>query len=80
MSHKGGGGGVTAEEVLRVIRDHYAPVIGTQDIADAVGVTRQAVDKRLRRYEREGLVETDKIGRSRIWWLTTKGKKQIQGE
>jgi len=80
MGRKGGESKVTTEEILRAIRDHYAPVIGTQDIADAVGVTRQAVDKRLRRYEREGLVETDKIGRSRIWWLTTKGKKQIQGE
>lgn len=69
---------VPDEDILSAIRDHYAPVIGTKDLADKVGITRQAVDKRLRRFEDDGLVETDKIGRSRIWWLTTDGRRKLQ--
>lgn len=69
---------VPDDDILKAIRDHYAPVIGTADLADEVGISRQAVDKRLRRFESDGLVETDKIGRARIWWLTTDGKRKLQ--
>lgn len=78
MSNPGRAGSVSDSDILRAIRDHYAPAVGTQDIADAVGISRQAVDRRLRNFRSNGWVETDKIGRSRIWWLTTDGKKQIQ--
>lgn len=73
-------GSVSDEQVLRAIRDHYAPAVGTTDIADEVGLSRQAIDKRLRKFERNGLVETDKVGQSRIWWLSTAGKKRAHGD
>jgi len=66
------------EELLRAIHDHYAPVAGTQDVADECGISRQAVGRRLRNFERQGLIETDKVGRSRIWWMTADGLKELK--
>jgi DNA-binding MarR family transcriptional regulator len=67
----------TTEAVLTAIRSHYAPAVGTADIADDVGVARQTVDNRLRELWDNGLVDSMKVGRSRIWWLTTDGKKEL---
>ena len=78
MAKRGPDPEATPEKVLRAIRDHYAPVVGTQDIADEVDVARQTASRRLDQLEDDGLVETDKIGRSRIWWLTTDGKRHLK--
>lgn len=40
---------------------------GTKEIADAVGVTRQNADQRLRALRREGKVVSKKIGNSLAW-------------
>jgi predicted transcriptional regulator len=71
---------VTDKEILRAIRDHRAPAVGSSDIGSAVGVSRQAVDRRLRNFEDEepSLVKSDKVGQVRIWWLTTEGRELIQ--
>lgn len=42
---------------------------GTAEIAEAVGVTRQNADKRLRALEDEGIVRSKKIGGSLAWSL-----------
>lgn len=42
---------------------------GTKEIADAVGVTRQNADQRLRRLEDVGLVTSKRIGNSLAWSL-----------
>lgn len=42
---------------------------GTKEIADAVGVTRQNADQRLRRLEDEGHVSSKTIGNSLAWSL-----------
>lgn len=42
---------------------------GTAEIAEAVGVTRQNADKRLRRLEDAGKVRCKKIGASLVWML-----------
>jgi Mn-dependent DtxR family transcriptional regulator len=70
--------GTTDEEVLKAIRDHRSPAVGTSDIAELVGVSRQAVDARLRDLETDGLVESDKVGRVRIWWLSNAGKRYLE--
>lgn len=67
----------TDENILIAIRDHYAPAVGTSDIAETVGVARQTVDLRLRDLLEEGYVDSTKIGRSRIWWLTSKGRRSL---
>jgi len=60
---EGTSGGTSDEEVMDVIRDHRSPAVGTSDIADRVHVSRQAVDRRLRKLEEDGLVERYKPGR-----------------
>jgi len=40
---------------------------GTREVADAVGVTRQNADQRLRRLRDDGAVQSKKVGRELIW-------------
>lgn len=54
-------------EYLEAVADHEPA--GTREIADAVGVTRQNADQRLRRLEDEGAVTSKKIGNSLAWAL-----------
>lgn len=55
------------EEYLEAVRQ-YEPA-ATSEIADAVGVTRQSADYRLRRLEDDGRVESETIGNSLAWRL-----------
>lgn len=67
----------TTEGILHAIRDIYGPAAGTSEIAEKVGVSRQAVDKHLRELADEGLVNTRKIGQVRVWWLSDDGERMI---
>lgn len=71
-------GGTTDAEILSAIDEHYAPAVGTSDIAEAVGVTRQAADNRLRNLEEDGLVESYKAGRTLVWFLTNAGQRYLE--
>lgn len=73
----GTSGGTSELEVLRAIRDHYAPAVGTSDVAERVGISRQGADYRLRRLAEQGDVEKHEVGQSVVWWLTTQGRKRI---
>jgi Mn-dependent DtxR family transcriptional regulator len=73
-----GSSGTSDEEVLWAIYQHYAPAVGTADIADEAGVSRQAVDKRLRNLKTDGLVEKYKAGQSVVWYLTPAGERYIE--
>ena len=53
------------EDYLAAIREN-APAT-TQQIADAVGVTRQGADYRLRTLREDGKVESELIGNSLVW-------------
>lgn len=55
------------EEYFRAIRAH-SPA-STSEIADAVGVTRQGADYRLRQLRDEGKVKTKMVGNSLVWML-----------
>jgi DNA-binding MarR family transcriptional regulator len=68
------------KSILEALALAYSPVLGTSDIAERTGVSRQAVDQRLRRMSEDGLVETRKIGRARVWWLTNKGRAYVDPE
>jgi predicted transcriptional regulator len=72
-----GNRGTSDTEVLSAIRGHYAPAVGTSDIAEAAGVSRQAADNRLRNLEDDGLVESYKAGRTLVWYLTNAGKRYL---
>lgn len=55
------------DEYLDAVRD-YEPA-ATSEVAEAVGVTRQSADYRLRRLEDEGKVTSKRIGNSLAWRL-----------
>lgn len=42
---------------------------GTAEIADAVGVTRQNADRRLRRLQDDGRLDCKKVGTALVWTL-----------
>jgi len=52
-------------EYLAAVTEHEPA--GTAEIAEAVGVTRQNADKRLRQLQDEGKVRSKKIGTSLVW-------------
>lgn len=54
-------------EFLDAVAEHEPA--GTTEVADAVGVTRQNADRRLRRLEDEGRVTSKRIGNSLAWSL-----------
>lgn len=55
------------QEYLTAVAEHEPA--GTKEVAEAVGVTRQNADQRLRRLEDEGKVTSKKIGNSLAWSL-----------
>lgn len=59
------------EEFVRAVREN-APV-GTGDVAEYVGCHHKLAYKRLTRLEDEGVVESQKVGRSLIWSLRESG-------
>ncbi|MDY6817052.1 MAG: winged helix-turn-helix domain-containing protein [Halobacteriales archaeon] len=56
------------QEYLAAVAAHEPA--GTTEIADAVGVTRQNADKRLRRLRDDGKLDCKKIGTSLVWTLS----------
>jgi DNA-binding MarR family transcriptional regulator len=72
-----GTGGTSDVEVLGAIDEHFAPAVGTADIADVVGVSRQAVDRRLRQLQDDGLVEKYDVARDVVWYLTPAGERYL---
>jgi predicted transcriptional regulator len=54
------------EEFLEAIRNGNQ---ATSNIADDVGVSRQAADQRLRQLRGDGAVESEMIGNSLVWSL-----------
>lgn len=54
-------------EYLTAVADHEPA--GTTEIAEAIGVTRQNADRRLRALEEEGAIRSKKVGNSLAWTL-----------
>jgi predicted transcriptional regulator len=69
--------GTSDRAILLAISEHHAPAVGTSDIADEVGVSRQAVDRRLRSLQEDGLVEKYRVGRSVVWYLAPAGERYL---
>ncbi len=59
--------GLSDDDVIEAVRETQPA--GTADIADALGVQRQAADYRLRTLREESRVQSQKIGGSLVWTL-----------
>lgn len=57
----------SASDYLEAVQAHDPA--STREVADAVGVTRQAADYRLRKLEEENMVKSKKVGRELVWMI-----------
>ena len=71
---------VEPEEILRTLKLAYPPALGTSDIAEEIGISNQATQRHLKRLKDEGYVDTRKIGRARMWWITNEGERHIDNQ
>lgn len=67
---------VSDVEILAAVLQAPHPVVTAGDVGDAVGISRQGADKRLRQLEDDDLVQSTKKG-SRLWWLTDGGLARV---
>jgi len=65
------------DNILEFINGAYSPAVGSVDVADHFDVTDEGARKYLRRLDDSGFIDSRKIGRSKIWWLTNKGEQRI---
>lgn len=68
---------VTEHEILREIRLSYSPVSTPKELAERTGISNTAVSRKLSSMLEKGWVESDKVGRSRVYWLTDEGRAQL---
>ena len=57
------------EDFLNAVKK-LGPSVGTQAIADAVGCNRDTAYRRLRDIEKEGAIESRKVGMARLWSIS----------
>lgn len=62
---------ITDQDILKVFDRADEPVLTSSEIAEALPVTRQAVNYRLKRMHKDGLVDRKETGaRAVVWWAT----------
>lgn len=62
------------EDIIRVIVAARPPALGTTDIADYFGISRQAMSRHLDRLHETGLLDREKISGTNLWWPTDEGR------
>jgi len=69
---------VSQSEFLKRFAISPDPVLSAPEIADALPISNQAVNKRLETMEQEGLIESKKVGSAaKVYWLTLQGKSRL---
>lgn len=68
---------VPDERILNVLRESNRIAMGTQEIADMVGMSRQGVENRLDDLELENRVRSEKIGGVLVWDLHPDERRDV---
>jgi len=68
---------VTQIDVLREIRLAYPPVQAPKDLADRLDISNTAVSNKLQDMEEKNWVESERVGRARVYWVTDEGRAQL---
>jgi predicted transcriptional regulator len=72
---------ITDQDVLKVFDATDDPVLTAGEIAEALPVTRQAVNYRLQQMLEKGLVDRKKSGaRAVVWWATVAPRLSAEAE
>lgn len=68
-------------ETLLVIALHADPVVTAPELAEELGVSPQAVNKRLETLSSDGYVNSKKVGAAaKVYWLTKDGQQAVSEE
>ncbi|ELZ06170.1 hypothetical protein C482_00070 [Natrialba chahannaoensis JCM 10990] len=60
---------VTDDDILDVFRSSSDPVLTTSEVASNFDITHRGVRDRLEKLEREGVLDSKKVGaRGMVWW------------
>ena len=72
MPNKGPEPKVSDERLIEIIEQHEVPVASAGAVAEKISISRQSVDRRLRRLADEGKVEQGKLGDYQtVYWSET---------
>jgi DNA-binding transcriptional ArsR family regulator len=71
---------VTDDEIIRQIMLIPFPVATAGELTDRLPITRDAVNKRLRRMEERGLVRSKQVGSSAKVWVETDAGQQLASQ
>ena len=77
MSKPGPDPTVTQIDVLKEMRLAYPPVQAPKDLADRLDISNTAVSNKLQDMEEKGWVESERVGRARVYWVTDAGRVQL---
>jgi predicted ArsR family transcriptional regulator len=61
---------VTDDELIQAIQQVEEPVASASELAEQVGLTRTAVNERLKELLDEDRVEKKDVGRGYVWWVS----------
>jgi DNA-binding MarR family transcriptional regulator len=68
---------VTQTDILKEMRLAYPPVQASKDLAERLDISNTAVSNKLRDMEAKGWVESERVGRARVYWVTDAGRTQL---
>lgn len=71
---------VTQEDILKEIRLAYAPVKTPKDLSEQLDISNTAVSNKLQDMEEKGWVDSERVGRARVYWVTDAGRHHIESE
>jgi DNA-binding MarR family transcriptional regulator len=71
---------VTQTDILREIRLAYPPVQAPKDLAERLDISNTAISNKLQVMEEKNWVESERVGRSRVYWVTDLGRAQLDPE
>lgn len=64
--------------ILREFLLHDDPVLVAKEVAKALDMSRQGIGTRLKTLEQEGMLNSKKPGRDRVFWLTNDGRARAR--
>jgi len=70
----------TDEQYLNVLRKADRPFVKTGQFAEELDVVQRTAQKRLNALEQNGRVDSESIGKAKIWWLGDSESQQPVGE
>jgi predicted transcriptional regulator len=72
---------VSDSEILRVFAVAPDPIVTAKELSYNLPITAQAINKRLGRLERDGFIDSRKVGSAaKVYWLTEKGREKLSDE